>query len=193
MIDHLELGKTLFSLKKYSRIIIDSNLQVVGEIDDALDLFPGDVPTGFRELFGEEEQQKLQQNIVNLENNNVTSLALTTLAGVSLEIILIQNGCQIELICCDASESLYFLEQLAIFYRYFLATPVAICMTDSEGHFLEVNPSFLKLYGYDLTDVIGDSPRILKSGRHPPKMYKEMWQQLSSPASGHWSGDQPCQ
>ncbi|MCD6583058.1 MAG: PAS domain-containing sensor histidine kinase, partial [Desulfuromusa sp.] len=189
MIDHLELGKTLFSLKKFSRIIIDRNLQIVGGIDDAPDLFSGATPTNFCEIFSEEAQQKLQQAIEKLKNNDVVSLALTTLAETPLEIVMVQNGQQFELIFCDASESLQLLEQLAIFYRYFQTTPMAIAMTDSDGHILEVNPSFLKLYGYELKDVIGGNPRILKSGRHFPQLYEDMWQQISDPESGHWSGE----
>ena len=189
MIDHLELGKTLLSLKKYSRIIIDSDLQVVGETDDALGLFSEDVPADFCELFGDEEQQRLQQSIISLENDGVDSLSLKTLTEIPLEIIIVQNGQQFELVCCDASASLQFLEQLAIFYRYFQTTPVAIAMTDSDGHILEVNPSFLKLYGYELKDVVGGNPRILKSGRHFPQLYEEMWRQISDPESGHWSGE----
>lgn len=189
MIDHLELGKTLFSLKEFSRTIIDSNLQIVGGVDDALALFSGGTPTKFCELFSEEDQQKIRQKIVNLTANDVVSLALTTLAGIPLEFILLQNGQQFELICCDASESLQLLEQLAVFYRYFQTTPMSIAMTDPDGHILEVNPSFLKLYGYELKDVIGGKPRILKSGRHFPQLYEDMWRLISDPESGHWSGE----
>ncbi|MCF6266743.1 MAG: PAS domain-containing sensor histidine kinase [Desulfuromusa sp.] len=189
MIDHLELGKTLFSLKTFSRIIIDHDLQIVGGVDDVPDLFSGTIPTNFCKLFGEENQQKLRQAIEKLKNNNVVSLALTTLAEIPLEIILIQKGQQFELVCCDTSESLQLLEQLATFYRYFQTTPVAIAMTDPDGHILEVNPSFLKQYGYELKDVIGENPRILKSGRHFPQLYEDMWQQISDPKVGHWSGE----
>ncbi|NOQ42042.1 MAG: PAS domain S-box protein, partial [Desulfuromusa sp.] len=189
MIDHLELGKTLFSLKKFSRLIIDNNLEVIGGVDDALDLFSGDTTNFFCEVLSEEDQQKLRQNIANLKDNAVISLSLTTLAETPLEIIMIQQGRQFELICCDASDSLQFLEQLAIFYRYFQTTPIAICMTDSDGFILEVNPSFLKLYGYKLQDVVGGTPRIIKSGRHFPQLYRDMWQQISDPESGHWSGE----
>jgi PAS domain S-box-containing protein len=108
---------------------------------------------------------------------------------MTLETILLQKEQQFELICCHVSESQQLLEQLAVFYRYFQTTPIAIAMTDSDGHILEVNSSFLKLYGYELKDVIGENPRILKSGRHSPQVYEEMWQQISDPESGHWSGE----
>ncbi len=189
MIDHLELGSSLFALKKYSRIIVTRDLQVISEIDDALNLFSGEPPDNFCELFSEADQQEIRQNIIKLKNNDVISLALTALTTIPLEIMMVQNGQQFELICCDASESLQFLEQLATFYRYFLTTPVAICMTDPDGLILEVNPSFLRLYGYELEDVIGGNPRILKSGRHFPQLYQEMWQQISDPEAGHWSGE----
>ncbi len=189
MIDPFELGSSLFALKKYSRIIVAGDLKIVSETDDALDLFSGESPSNFCDLFSEKDQQELQQNVVKLKDCDITSLMLTTLVGIPLEIIMVQNGQQLELICCNTSESLLFLDQLAVFYRYFLTTPVAICMTDADGLILEVNPSFLKLYGYELDEVIGENPRILKSGRHFPQLYQDMWQQISDPDLGHWSGE----
>jgi len=189
MIDPLDLARTLFSLKKCSRIVVDKDLRPVSGVGDAAELFSGNDPTGFCELFSEEELQKLQRVIADLKSDDTVTLLLTTLEGIPLETILFQREQQIELICCNVSESQQLLEQLAVFYRYFQTTPIAIAMTDSDGHILEVNSSFLKLYGYNRKDVIGENPRVLKSGRHFPQLYEEMWQQISDPESGHWSGE----
>ncbi|HWO72270.1 MAG TPA: PAS domain S-box protein, partial [Dehalococcoidia bacterium] len=51
-------------------------------------------------------------------------------------------------------------------------------LTDREGRILHVNPQFLRNTGYTLDEVIGKTPRILKSGAHPPEIYRELWDNI---------------
>ena len=44
----------------------------------------------------------------------------------------------------------------------------AIAITDRQGVITWVNTAFTRLTGYTPADVIGQNPRILKSGMHPP-------------------------
>lgn len=76
-----------------------------------------------------------------------------------------------------------------LFFQAMLEGPNGICMTDADGKILEVNEAFLKLYRYQRDEVIGENPRILKSGRHAPQVYVDMWQQLVDPACGRWNGE----
>ena len=76
-----------------------------------------------------------------------------------------------------------------LFFRAFMATPTAVCMTSPDGSILHVNQGFLRLYGYTIDEVIGGNPRILKSGRHAPEVYETMWRQLLDPACGSWQGE----
>lgn len=50
-----------------------------------------------------------------------------------------------------------------------------IAVTDREGRLLWVNAAFSQLTGYSPADVVGQSSRVLKSGRHPPEVYRQMW------------------
>ncbi len=62
----------------------------------------------------------------------------------------------------------------------------AIVITDTNGHILYVNRAFEEISGYTRGEVLGESPRILKSGEHPPEFYRAMWNTLES---GHtWTG-----
>ncbi len=74
--------------------------------------------------------------------------------------------------------------QSADMNRMLLATavkqaPVTIVITDSEGAIQYANPAFTTITGYSLTEALGQNPRILKSGLHPPEFYTEMWSTLS--------------
>ncbi|MGZ6988889.1 MAG: PAS domain S-box protein, partial [Thermoanaerobaculia bacterium] len=54
----------------------------------------------------------------------------------------------------------------------------AIVMTDPDGAITYVNPSFKEIYGYSLQEVIGKTPRILKSGKQDRAFYERFWQRL---------------
>ncbi|MEO0078139.1 MAG: PAS domain S-box protein, partial [candidate division WOR-3 bacterium] len=59
-------------------------------------------------------------------------------------------------------------------------SPAAVVVTDREGHIEYVNPRFTLLTGYDSAEAIGKTPRILKSGAHPPDFYQRMWATILS-------------
>jgi PAS domain S-box-containing protein len=61
-----------------------------------------------------------------------------------------------------------------------------IMITDNKGSILWVNPAFSALTGYPMEDVIGQTPRILKSGRHGEKFYKDLWDTIQ--AGDTWRG-----
>lgn len=63
----------------------------------------------------------------------------------------------------------------------------AMLITDRDNSIISVNASFSRLTGYSAEEAIGQNPRLLKSGRHPPEFYAVMWREIME--SGHWCGD----
>ncbi len=61
-----------------------------------------------------------------------------------------------------------------------------IVITDTEGVIQYVNPAFEKSSGYRREEALGRKPGILKSGRHGPGYYREMWDTLRRGET--WSG-----
>ncbi|MBJ6749258.1 PAS domain S-box protein [Geomonas anaerohicana] len=58
--------------------------------------------------------------------------------------------------------------------------PVTVLVTDRNGRIEYVNPHFTKVTGYGAEEVLGQNPRIVKSGYHPREFYTQMWQTVLS-------------
>jgi len=63
----------------------------------------------------------------------------------------------------------------------------AVTVLDENERYLSVNRSFTEVTGYTPGEVIGKTPRMLKSGRHDEVFYREMWRQLNE--AGRWQGE----
>jgi PAS domain S-box-containing protein len=66
-------------------------------------------------------------------------------------------------------------------------SPAMTIVTDLGGQIEYVNPRFTIVTGYTLEDVVGKTPRILKSGETPPEIYQELWATITS--GGEWQGE----
>jgi len=54
----------------------------------------------------------------------------------------------------------------------------AVFITDINGTIIYANPAFENIYGYSKEEVLGKTPRILKSGVHSQEIYKQFWDTL---------------
>jgi PAS domain S-box-containing protein len=64
-------------------------------------------------------------------------------------------------------------------------SPVLIIITDKEGKIEYVNSKFTEITGYLIEEVLGKTPRILKSGELPDAIYKRMWDSITSGKDWH--------
>ncbi|MCG8487753.1 MAG: EAL domain-containing protein [Chromatiales bacterium] len=69
----------------------------------------------------------------------------------------------------------------------FMNTAEGVIITDLDGSILDVNRAFCEITGYSKDEVIGQNPRILKSGRHDKEFYKTLWFSLIT--RGEWRGE----
>ena len=76
------------------------------------------------------------------------------------------------------------LEQLAMVFTH---AREGVSITDASGTILKVNDAFCRLSGYAREELIGQNPRILRSGRQSAAFYAQMWKALRH--EGHWSGE----
>ncbi len=62
-----------------------------------------------------------------------------------------------------------------------------VVITDRQGTIVWANPAFSQLTGYAQEEVLGENPRLLKSGQQSQEFYQEMWQTIL--AGQVWRGE----
>lgn len=62
-----------------------------------------------------------------------------------------------------------------------------LLLTDADQRILYANPAFSSITGYSFEEAVGQTPRMLNSGRHGIDFYRTMWQALND--SGVWRGE----
>ncbi|SDH57420.1 sensor domain-containing protein [Roseospirillum parvum] len=62
-----------------------------------------------------------------------------------------------------------------------------ILITDPDGIVEYANPRLTEVTGFPLSEVIGQTPRLFRSGLTPPETYREMWRALKD--GGEWRGE----
>ena len=62
-----------------------------------------------------------------------------------------------------------------------------IMITDLQGTLEHVNGALERMFGYAREELLGQTPRFLKSGLHPREFYADMWRTIMSRTS--WQGE----
>jgi diguanylate cyclase (GGDEF)-like protein/PAS domain S-box-containing protein len=60
-------------------------------------------------------------------------------------------------------------------------------VTDANNVILRVNQAFTRITGYTAEEAVGQTPRLLKSGRHDGNFYAAMWNSVNG--TGAWEGE----
>lgn len=96
-----------------------------------------------------------------------------------------QNG--VVVVHTDISERKLQQRQLQLAEQIFAQAQEGIIVTDASDTIIMVNAAFSQITGYPAAQAIGQSPRLLQSGRHDGAFYRAMWDALGS--VGRWSGE----
>ena len=90
-------------------------------------------------------------------------------------------------ISTDITERKHAEAKLKLAANVFSHAREGITITDAAGNIIDVNATFSDITGYSREDVIGQNPRILRSGRQGPEFYADLWRSLE--VKGHWYGE----
>lgn len=87
----------------------------------------------------------------------------------------------------DITERKRSEERLRQTARLFESTAEGMVITDADTRILAVNRAFTNITGYTEAEALGETPRLLKSGRHDHGFYRDMWTALAG--IGQWRGE----
>jgi two-component system cell cycle sensor histidine kinase/response regulator CckA len=89
--------------------------------------------------------------------------------------------------CQDITERKKAEESRLLLTTALESTANGVTITDHQGNIVWVNKAFTAMTGYTWTDVLGQNPRILKSGKQDDSFYRDLWETIS--VGNVWTGE----
>ena len=90
-------------------------------------------------------------------------------------------------ILSDITDHKQVEERLQLLYEACEQSPASIVITNCQGTIQYVNPKFEAITGFSAAEVMGQNPRILKTGHTPPEQYRQMWATITRGQT--WTGE----
>lgn len=87
----------------------------------------------------------------------------------------------------DVTERKETEAKLQLAANVFESASEGILITDADNNIVDVNGAFMLITGFKREEVLGQNPRMFKSGKHDPSFYREMWKSIQE--TDHWQGE----
>ena len=86
----------------------------------------------------------------------------------------------------DITDLAHNEERLRILSSAVEQSPISIVITDLQGTIQYVNPRTTEITGYTAQELIGQNPKVLKSGETSNEEYRDLWRTIRT--GGEWRG-----
>jgi len=88
-------------------------------------------------------------------------------------------------IVIDISDIMKKNQMIRVLIQALAQSDDIVFITDVEGVITYANQALLRIYGYEEHEVIGNTPRIFRSGEHDDLFYKDLWECVLSGKNYH--------
>jgi len=136
---------------------------------------------------------RLADQAIATREAQAAEIAIDTTFGKSLYVmarvalIPSPDGDIVLLVLGDITDLKRKEQDLRILTRAIEQSESSVVITDRDGRIEYVNPTLLAESGYRRDEVIGQTPRILKSGLTPTGVYRDLWATIT--AGRTWHGE----
>ncbi len=149
-------------------------------------------PPGYHQEFADAFPEFLKRGQGNIVDKTVEISGLhkngsTFPAELSVSAVYINNGWHAVALIRDISDRKEAEKHLRKLSLAVEESPVSIMITDKNGVIEYVNPKFCASSQYSSSEVIGQNPRLLKSGKQSDDFYEKLWSSLT--ADREWHGE----
>lgn len=128
-------------------------------------------------------REPVEQEIrITFPNNRIKWIQNKIIPTFDDETLVFLNGVNI-----DITELKKSNEQIVKLSTALEQSPLSILITDKMGMIEYVNPKLVQITGYTSDELMGQNPRIFKSGEKTAEDYKELWDTISS--GNEWHGE----
>jgi PAS domain S-box-containing protein len=136
----------------------------------------------------EEDRERVKQSMAATFSQNVAETEAFLLHSNGAKIPFYLTGVRIVFqgkpcilgIAVDISAQKRAQDQLQLQATALRAAANGIVITNHKGAIEWVNPAFTTMTGFSTEEVIGNNPRLLKSGKHGKDFYGNLWSTISS-------------
>jgi len=90
-------------------------------------------------------------------------------------------------IALDVTEARHAQERLRVLGTAIESSPNAVFITDRTGKIQWVNSAFTRMSGFAYDEAVGQTPRLLSSGKQDAGFYRSLWETIL--AGRGWSGE----
>lgn len=88
---------------------------------------------------------------------------------------------------CISLEAAMDQQQVRLLSSALESAANGVLITDPQGKIQWANPAFSKLCGYSREELLGQTPRLLKSGLQSPEYYRTLWETIGK--GENWSSE----
>jgi two-component system, cell cycle sensor histidine kinase and response regulator CckA len=173
-LDHvhtLEDARVMMQKESYGLVLFEYDAGNAGAVDLLSEFVQGGVSVPFM-LLTEHADENMIADVIGtgawdcVERSNLNGASLIRTIRCTLALHSMQRGRH------SAEESLRKLS------RAVEQSVDSVMVTDREGVIEYVNPAFETLTGYSHQEVMGKTPRLLKSGEQEAGAYQELWRAI---------------